>query len=65
VATCKALFELGFPYLELRELRRKELYNSLPVDPQIVFQPCIGIEETVANHVEVVEARPTSKKKKL
>jgi len=33
VETCKQLFDLGFPYLELTELGKKELYRIVEKNP--------------------------------
>ena len=39
IETCKKLFELGFPYLELTELGRKELNGIDPVAEPVEAKP--------------------------
>ena len=64
VETCKDLFDQRFPYLELTEVGKKELYGIITVCPKITKQSGVVKEVTFAHHVKIVEARPTSKKEK-
>jgi hypothetical protein len=39
VETCKELFDRGFPYLELTELGKRELYGIKPVTEIVKAKP--------------------------
>ena len=63
VKICKELFDRGFPYLELTELGKKELYPTLEEPPSTILGggALINIEPLD----KPVEVRQVPKKKKL